>query len=85
MANGQIMWGRFLVASSLLMGAAYTLMATTTPTEEEFYNRLSPDLKAKVDAVRAQRAGMSQPVKEAIQSAGDDERVVWADDLKKAK
>lgn len=29
--------------------------------------RLSPDLKAKVDAVRAQRAGMSQPVKEAIQ------------------
>lgn len=30
--------------------------ADTTPTDEEFYNSLSPDLKRKVDEHRAQQA-----------------------------
>lgn len=31
-------------------------MADTTPSDEEFYNSLAPDLRRKVDAHRAQQA-----------------------------
>lgn len=40
--------------------------AVTTPTEEQLYARLSPDLQRKVDAIRAARENPSQ-VKEQLQ------------------
>lgn len=35
-------------------------LPATTPTEEQFYNALAPDLKRKVDEIRAQRAGSQE-------------------------
>jgi len=45
--------------------------------------RLSPELKRKVDEIRAAREGQSPVVKDALSAAGDEGRIVWGDDLKK--
>ncbi|KAL7423035.1 hypothetical protein Q5752_002334 [Cryptotrichosporon argae] len=76
----QILWGRFLTVSALIIGAGYGIMKSTTPSEEKFYDSLSPELKKKVDQVRAQRAG-SSPVAETLANAGDKNQVVWAEEL----
>ena len=34
-------------------------LADTTPSDEDFYNSLAPDLKRKVDAHRAQQAKLA--------------------------
>ncbi|WOO77931.1 Assembly factor CBP4 [Vanrija pseudolonga] len=77
--SGQIMWGKFLAMSALILGGGYALMTATTPTEEELYARLSPDLQRKVDAIRAARENPSK-VKEQLQEASDDNKIVWAED-----
>ncbi|KAJ9109205.1 hypothetical protein QFC21_000534 [Naganishia friedmannii] len=49
-----------------------------TPTEEEFYNALAPDLKKKVDAVRAQRLN-SEAMQAKLEASAAADKVVWAD------
>ncbi|CAK9784236.1 unnamed protein product [Cutaneotrichosporon oleaginosum] len=72
---GKILWGKWLAVTSVM----------ATPTEEEFYNSLSPDLKRKVDEVRAQRAAIenSKLVQAKLEAASDEGKVVWGSDLKK--
>ncbi|KAL1408533.1 assembly factor cbp4 [Vanrija albida] len=82
--SGQIMWGKFLTMTALIMGGAYVLMTVTTPTEEQLYARLSPDLQRKVDAVRAARENPSK-VKEQLQEASDSNKIVWAEDQQSQK
>jgi len=48
-------WVRFTGFSLALMGIGYTIMKVTTPTEEQLYNEMAPDLRRKVDATRAAR------------------------------
>ncbi|BEI96174.1 hypothetical protein CcaverHIS631_0111230 [Cutaneotrichosporon cavernicola] len=83
--SGKILWGRWLGVTTILMGVGYTLLKVATPTEEEFYNSLSPDLKRKVDEVRAQRAALenSKTVQAKLEAASDDGKVIWGDELKK--
>ncbi|KLT46095.1 hypothetical protein CC85DRAFT_281730 [Cutaneotrichosporon oleaginosum] len=82
---GKILWGKWLAVTSVIMGVGYTLLKVATPTEEEFYNSLSPDLKRKVDEVRAQRAAIenSKLVQAKLEAASDEGKVVWGSDLKK--
>lgn len=66
------------------IGLGYVLMRTTTPTEEELYNRMAPDLRRKVDVLRAQRErseaaarGEAPPDAPVLQQA-DPEKPNWA-------
>lgn len=65
------------------IGVGVVLMRTTTPTEEELYNRMAPDLQRKVDAIRAQRKraeaaarGEAPPGAETMQQP-DPEKPNW--------
>lgn len=63
------------------------LTPATTPSEEQLYAQLSPELKKKVDDIRAQRllreAGGKTPAQLAIDAAGESEKVVWGEQLAK--
>ncbi|EJT48942.1 hypothetical protein A1Q1_01978 [Trichosporon asahii var. asahii CBS 2479] len=72
-----------LVELTAVIGGGYALLVTTTPTEEELYNRLSPDLRRKVDEIRRQREGGDNAVKEQLAAAGDTDKIVWASELNK--
>ncbi|EOR00655.1 Assembly factor CBP4 [Wallemia ichthyophaga EXF-994] len=54
----KIAWGRWAFWSSVIMGSGYGLMVGLTPSDEELYNKLSPDLKRKVDHNRKEREKM---------------------------
>ncbi|KIM49440.1 hypothetical protein M413DRAFT_108311 [Hebeloma cylindrosporum] len=56
-------WVRFTVFSSALMGLGYVLMKATTPTEEQLYNEMAPDLQRKVDKARAARLAREAAMK----------------------
>ncbi|KAI9634996.1 uncharacterized protein MKK02DRAFT_28100 [Dioszegia hungarica] len=63
--SGQIMWGKFAVWSTItdmaaVMASGWGIMTWSTPTEQQFYDALSPELKRKMDDVRAQRAGKNE-------------------------
>ncbi|PWN22455.1 hypothetical protein BCV69DRAFT_311259 [Microstroma glucosiphilum] len=84
---------RGLIGFVGVMGAGYGIMKWTTPTDEEFYNKLSPELKKQVDSHRqaaARKAAFAEqleassfswipflPTKKAKQSA-DADAPVWA-------
>ncbi|KAJ9095783.1 hypothetical protein QFC20_006578 [Naganishia adeliensis] len=77
-----IAWGRqeFKLISSLgltVVAGGYGIMRTT-PSEEEFYNALAPDLKRKVDEIRAQRAS-SQEMRDKLAASAAEDKVIWAD------
>ncbi|WFD32091.1 hypothetical protein MSPP1_003133 [Malassezia sp. CBS 17886] len=55
MSGKKVNWGRALFFSSTIVVAGYALMKFTTPNADEYYNRLSPDLKKQVNVVRAAR------------------------------
>jgi len=77
-------WGRFAIFGTGLVGMGYALMKATTPTEEELYNRLAPDLKRKVDASRAARLAQENEIKKQVQAQVNDTsqeamKPIWAD------
>ncbi|GLB35363.1 putative CBP4 [Lyophyllum shimeji] len=78
-------WGRFTVASIGLMSMGYVLMKATTPTEEQLYNEMAPDLRRKVDAARAARmareAELKRQVDAQVKHDADPEaaKPIWAD------
>lgn len=53
--GGRIPIGPALFTTMAIVGVGYSIMALTTPNEEEFYAQLSPDLKRKVDEHRKMR------------------------------
>ncbi|GAA5841101.1 hypothetical protein JCM3766R1_006666 [Sporobolomyces carnicolor] len=87
------MSGRIPIGSAILMTLGittlgYGIMAFTTPTEKEFYDALSPDLKKKVDEQRKLSQGArDQLVKESqqrldqIKLQANNDSPVWADDF----
>ncbi|GAA5957987.1 hypothetical protein JCM3765_006224 [Sporobolomyces pararoseus] len=85
------MSGRIPIGSAILMTLGittlgYGIMAFTTPTEKEFYDALSPDLKKKVDeqrkltqGAREQLAKDSKDRLDAIKAQAQNDSPVWAD------
>ena len=56
------------LCTPLVMGSGYGLMVGLTPSDEDLYNKLSPDLKRRVDKNRQERekAEMAVSVSEFI-------------------
>ncbi|PPQ77609.1 hypothetical protein CVT25_011401 [Psilocybe cyanescens] len=68
-----------------VMGVGYGLMKATTPTEEQLYNEMAPDLRRKVDANRAARLAREAEMKKQVdaQVVGEKNpeaaKPIWAD------
>ncbi|PVU88675.1 hypothetical protein BB560_006351 [Smittium megazygosporum] len=54
---------RQILAFSGIVGFGYLLMKTTVPTEEELYNKLSPELKKEYHRVKKARLEKEQQMK----------------------
>ncbi|KAK2460571.1 hypothetical protein APHAL10511_007041 [Amanita phalloides] len=50
------------------IGFGYGLMKATTPTEEQLYKELAPDLKRRVDASRAARLAREAEKKRLVEA-----------------
>jgi len=78
-------WLRFTGASVGLMTIGYVLMKATTPTEEQLYNAMAPDLRRKVDAARATRLAREAEAKKQLSAQAANEanpeaaQPIWAD------
>jgi len=63
------------------MGIGYAIMKATTPTEEQLYNEMAPDLRRKVDAARVAREAEMKKQADA-QTMSDSNREatgpIWA-------
>ncbi|GAA5908407.1 hypothetical protein JCM5296_005923 [Sporobolomyces johnsonii] len=86
--SGRIPIGKAIGLTVAITAVGYGIMALTTPTEQEFYDRLSPDLKKKVDEQRRLSAGYrdqlakeSQQRLETITASAKNDAPVWADDM----
>ncbi|WVW84761.1 hypothetical protein I302_106796 [Kwoniella bestiolae CBS 10118] len=73
-------WLRWAFISTSIIGGGVLIMRATVPTEEEFYNKLSPELKREMDKIIRQREG-SQTMKERLNEAGEKDEIVWGDQL----
>ncbi|WRT67850.1 uncharacterized protein IL334_004824 [Kwoniella shivajii] len=73
-------WIRWITVSSAIIGGGVLMMRATVPSEEEFYNKLSPELKKEMDKIMRQREG-SQTMKERLDAAGEKNEIVWGDSL----
>ncbi|KAI0080574.1 hypothetical protein K474DRAFT_1615339 [Panus rudis PR-1116 ss-1] len=79
---GGFPWFRFTLATAGLIGLGYFIMKTTTPTPEQTYAAMSPDLRKKVDAARAARLAREQATQaQATAQLADPDasKPVWAD------
>jgi len=78
-----IAWGRVAVWSTIIIGSGYVIMKTTSPTEQQLYDQLAPDLKKKADDYRAWRKnGVQQSeLQKKMEEASDAGATgpVWAD------
>ncbi|KAM0755089.1 hypothetical protein T439DRAFT_353035 [Meredithblackwellia eburnea MCA 4105] len=61
-------------------GVGYAIMAATTPSEQQFYDSLAPDLKRKVDESKKfkQIQLEKQQQLEAIHKSAESEKPVWS-------
>ncbi|EGG09357.1 uncharacterized protein MELLADRAFT_104002 [Melampsora larici-populina 98AG31] len=71
--SGRLPVGRAVAALAVFSALGYGVMRAVTPSDEEFYNALAPDLKRKVDERRAQnvdreRLSKLQSLDSALQS-----------------
>ncbi|GAA5853963.1 hypothetical protein JCM8547_008171 [Rhodosporidiobolus lusitaniae] len=80
------MSGRIPVGSALLMtvaitGLGYGIMSLTTPSEEQFYASLSPDLKRRVDEHKRLRQAQEEANQRlrAIQAQAKEDKPVFAE------
>jgi len=79
-------WFGFTLASAGLVGVGYIIMKATSPTEEQVYNKMAPDLRRQVDANRAARLAREEATKhqtEAQLADPDASKPVWADHSKR--
>ncbi|OSD02891.1 hypothetical protein PYCCODRAFT_1435174 [Trametes coccinea BRFM310] len=78
----QFPWGKLMLTSFGIMGAGYVIMRTTTPTPEQTYAAMSPELRKKVDANRAARLARENATKQqetAQLNDPDAQKPIWAD------
>ncbi|ETS62564.1 hypothetical protein PaG_03201 [Moesziomyces aphidis] len=72
-------WPRAIVGGLATIAVGYAIMKATTPTDQQFYDALSPDLKRQVDAQRQatqRKAAYAEQLKRAQEQ--DDSAPVWA-------
>jgi len=65
-----------------VLGVGYMIMKATTPTPEQTYAAMAPDLRRKVDANRAARLAMENATKKQVDAQLNDldaQKPVWAD------
>jgi len=87
----QFPWLRFTVFASGLMAIGYVAMKATTPTEEQLYQEMSPDMRRRVDVTRASRLAREAEMKkqvaaqEANSADPQSSKPIWADPPKQSK
>ncbi|KAK3841341.1 MAG: hypothetical protein J3R72DRAFT_445265 [Linnemannia gamsii] len=59
-----------------IVGVGYALMVTTVPTEEELYQKLSPELKKKYHEVKSDQA-RRQAFSDVLRQAAADPEPMW--------
>lgn len=65
-----------------LVGLGYGLMRVVTPTPEQTYQAMSPDLRKKVDANRAARLAQEEAISRQVwaqKNEADADKPLWAD------
>ncbi|KAJ8291532.1 Assembly factor CBP4 [Rhodotorula toruloides] len=84
--SGRIPIGSAVLLTGVITAIGYSIMALTTPTDQEMYDRLSPDLKRKVDEARRMQAGAQNELAresksrlDAIRAQAQNDSPVWAD------
>jgi len=82
-------WVKFTAMTTGLVGLGYGIMKVAVPTEEELYNRMAPDLRKNVDAIRAARlaqenAAAKQADLQTTVTDPDAQKPIWAEPPKKA-
>ncbi|KAF9466316.1 hypothetical protein BDZ94DRAFT_1233929 [Collybia nuda] len=68
-----------------VMAMGYVLMKATTPTEEQLYNEMAPDIRRKVDAARAARLAREAEMQKQVSAQTSNDvnpettKPIWAD------
>ncbi|ORX33459.1 hypothetical protein BD324DRAFT_654169 [Kockovaella imperatae] len=76
----QIMWGRWALLTVAMVTGGWGIMRLATPTEEQFYAKLSPELKRQMDEVRRRREGNAEMVSK-LEAAAKKGEIIWADSM----
>ncbi|KIJ43947.1 hypothetical protein M422DRAFT_30542 [Sphaerobolus stellatus SS14] len=64
--------------ATVLTGGAWLLMKAIVPTPEQTYAAMSPELRKRVDQVRAARLAREAGVKEEVNVTNEDaDKPVW--------
>jgi len=74
----QILWGRFAAVTAGLVGLGWVLMKATTPSDTQFYDALSPDLRKRADAARRGREAAERDGRPPPMQARDPTAPNWA-------
>ncbi|KAK9898997.1 hypothetical protein P389DRAFT_194011 [Cystobasidium minutum MCA 4210] len=53
-------WGRAAFWGSVIAGGGYAIMKLVTPSDKQFYDSLSPELKRQVDDIRGKEKRREQ-------------------------
>ncbi|KAL8277279.1 hypothetical protein RQP46_010348 [Phenoliferia psychrophenolica] len=77
--SGRIPVGSAFLLTGVITAIGYGIMSLTTPSEQQFYDRLAPDLKAKVDRSRAAQAEAKARADQlaAINNSAEEGKPVW--------
>ncbi|KAJ1952524.1 assembly factor cbp4 [Dispira parvispora] len=70
-------WTKAFVYSVGLVGSGYLIMRTTTPTEEQIYQRLSPELKKRADEFRKEQPVKQHQLVELLKQNMESDKPVW--------
>ncbi|CEH16345.1 cargo transport protein erv29 [Ceraceosorus bombacis] len=78
MSAGKPSLMRAFVGGALIVAGGWGIMAATTPNEQQFYDQLSPELKARVDAQRNAARRKAAYAEQAHRAQDqDDSPVQW--------
>ncbi|KAF9164892.1 hypothetical protein DFQ27_006127 [Actinomortierella ambigua] len=69
-------WAKAIAVGFGIVGGAYAMMVTTVPTEEELYQKLSPELKRKYEAVKNDTE-RKQAFADVLKRAAEDPEPWW--------
>ncbi|KAI0781118.1 hypothetical protein BD413DRAFT_608301 [Trametes elegans] len=75
-------WAKVILTTFGFMGSGYLIMKATTPTPEQTYASMAPDLRRKVDANRAARLAREQGTQQQANAQLNDpdaQKPIWAD------
>ncbi|KAH9930936.1 uncharacterized protein B0H18DRAFT_991938 [Fomitopsis serialis] len=82
MSEPKFPWFRMSIASVALMSIGYVIMKATTPTPEQTYAAMAPDIRRRVDQNRAARLAMESETRKQVDAQlrdPDSQKPVWAD------